>query len=147
VIARESLGQVRRTLLDLHKGLIERGRAAYEKAHGAVTPGEMLQLLIRDEAFSWLHPISELIVRLDELISNANDRRRPTPARPPMTPDQVNAEAEMLVSEARDLLTVGDAPGGFRQHYDAVLKADPAIAAMHRAVMSALPASMRTTTH
>jgi hypothetical protein len=147
VIFRESLSQVRRTLLDLHKALIERERAAYEKGHGAVTPGEMLQLLIRDPAFSWLHPISELIVRLDELISNANDRRRPTPARPAMTPDQVNAEAEMLMTETRELLTAGDAPGGFRQHYDSVLEAAPAIMAMHRAVISALPSSMRTTTH
>jgi hypothetical protein len=147
VIAQESLNQVRRTLLDLHKALIERERAAYEKGHGAVTPGEMLQLLIRDPAFSWLHPISELIVRVDELISNANDRRRPTPARPVMTPDQVNAEAEMLMAETRELLTAGDAPGGFRLHYEAVLEADPAIKAMHRAVISALPSSMRTTTH
>ena len=147
MIPRESLSQVRRTLLDLHKALIERERAAYEKGHGAVTPGEMLQLLIRDPAFLWLHPISELIVRVDELISNANDRRRPTPARPAMTPDQVHAEAEMLMTETRELLTAGDAPGGFREHYEAVLKADPAIVAMHRAVISALPSSMRTTTH
>jgi len=147
MIPQESLTQVRRTLLDLHKALIERERAAYEKGHGPVTPGEMLQLLIRDEAFSWLHPISELIVRVDELISNANDRRRPTPARPAMTPDQVNAEAEILMVETRELLTAGDAPGGFRQHYDAVLKADPAVVALHRTVMSALPSSLRTTTH
>ena len=147
MIPQESLSQVRRALLDLHKALIERERAAYEKGHGPVTPGEMLQLLIRDPAFSWLHPISELIVRVDELISNANDRRRPTPARPAMTPDQVHAEAEMLMTETRELLTAGDAPGGFREHYEAVLKTDPGIVALHRAVMTALPSSMRTTTH
>jgi hypothetical protein len=147
VIPQERLSQVRRTLLELHKALIERERAAYEKGHGAVTPGEMLQLLIRDSAFSWLHPISELIVRVDELISNANDRRRPTPARPAMTPVQVSAEAQILLLETRELLTAGDAPGGFRQHYDAVLKADPGIVEMHRAVISAIPSSLRTTTH
>jgi hypothetical protein len=147
VIPQERLSQVRRTLLELHKALIERERAAYEKGHGAVTPGEMLQLLIRDSAFSWLHPISELIVRVDELISNANDRRRPTAARPAMTPVQVSAEAQILLLETRELLTAGDAPGGFRQHYDAVLKADPGIVAMHRAVISAIPSSLRTTTH
>ncbi|HTI40372.1 MAG TPA: hypothetical protein VL693_01000 [Vicinamibacterales bacterium] len=145
MIPPESLSEVRRALLDLHKALIERERAAYERGHGAVTPAQMLQLLIRDDNFSWLHPISELIVRVDELISNANDRRRPTPARPAMTPDQVNAEAEILLMETRELLTAGDAPGGFRQHYDAVLHADPAIVLMHRAVMSALPASTRIT--
>ncbi len=137
----ESLSQVRRTLLELHKALIERERAAYEKGHGAVTPGEMLQLLIRDSAFSWLHPISELIVRVDELISS------PTAARPAMTPVQVSAEAQILLLETRELLTAGDAPGGFRQHYDAVLKADPGIVAMHRAVISAIPSSLRATTH
>jgi len=141
----ESLNQVRRTLLDLHKALIERERAHYEKSHGAVRAREMLQLLIRDDAFLWLHPISELIVRVDELISNANERRRPTPARPAMTPDQVNAEADMLLVEARELLTVGDAPGDFRTRYDAVLQADPAIVLMHRAVISALPQFPPTT--
>jgi hypothetical protein len=89
----------------------------------------MLQLLIRDSAFSWLHPISELIVRVDELISNASDRRRPTPSRPAMTPDQFSAEAEILLAETRELLTAGDAPGGFRERYDAVLQSDPAIVA------------------
>ena len=48
---RESLTDVRRTLLDLHKALIEKERAAYEKGHGPVSPGEMLQLLIRDPSF------------------------------------------------------------------------------------------------
>jgi len=143
--AHESLTQVRRTLLDLHKALIERERAAYEKGHGSVTPGQMLQLLIRDSAFSWLHPISELIVRVDELISNASDRRRPTPSRPAMTPDQISAEADFLLVETRELLTAGDAPGGFRERYDAVLQSDPAIVLLHRAVMSALPQSHRIT--
>ena len=110
----ESLTEVRRTLLELHKALIEKERAEYEKSHGPVSAGEMLQLLIRDDQFSWLHPISELIVRVDELISNATDRRRPNPARPAMTPDQVRAEAEELLVETRELLTSGEAPGGFR---------------------------------
>jgi hypothetical protein len=105
----------------------------------------MLQLLIRDSAFSWLHPISELIVRVDELISNASDRRRPTPSRPVMTPDQISAEAEILLVETRELLTAGDAPGGFRERYDNVLQSDPAIVLLHRAVMSALPQSHRIT--
>ena len=144
MIPRESLSQVRQRLLDLHKALIERERAEYEKAHGAVSAGEMLQLLIRDPTFSWLHPISELIVRVDELISNANERRRPTPARPAMTRDQVNAEAEILIIETRQLLT-GDAPDGFRERYDTVVQSDPAIMLMHRAVMSALPNATRTT--
>src|SRR5947208_14946875 len=127
MIPQESLTQVRRTLLDLHKALIERERAEYERGHGAVSAGEMLQLLIRDAAFSWLHPISELIVRVDELISNANERRRPTPPRPVMTPDQANAEADILLVETRELLTAGHAPADLPARHDHVLQSDPAI--------------------
>ena len=34
----ENLTQVRRTLLDLHKALIDRERAEYEKTHGSLRP-------------------------------------------------------------------------------------------------------------
>ena len=136
----DRLSEVRRALLDLHKALIDRERGEYERAHGVVSPGQLLQLLIRDPQFSWLHPISALIVRVDELISNASDRRRPTPARPPMTPGQVQAEADALLRETRALLTEEDAPGGFRERYDTALQRDPAIVLMHQAVMSTLPA-------
>ena len=99
----------------------------------------MLQLLIRDDRFSWLHPISALIVRVDELISNASERRRPNPARPAMTPDQASAESAALLRETRDLLTGEGAPDGFRDRYDAALRRDSAIVLMHQAVMGSLP--------
>ncbi len=135
----ESLTQVRRTLLGLHKALIEGERSDYEKAHGAVSAGEMLQLLLGDDRFSWLHPISALIVRVDELISHDGERRRPNPARPAMTPDQVSAGAEAVLRETRELLTREDVPGSFRERYDAALKRDPAIVLMHQEVMNSLP--------
>jgi hypothetical protein len=135
----ENLTQVRRTLLDLHKALIDRERAEYEKTHGSVTAAEMLHLLIRDDRFSWLHPISALIVRVDELLSNASERRRPNPARPAMTSDQASAESAALLRETRDLLTGEGAPDGFRDRYDAALRRDSAIVLMHQAVMGSLP--------
>ena len=136
----ESLTQVRRNLLDLHKALIEGARAEYEKTHGPVSAAEMLQLLIRDDRFSWLHPISAVIVRVDELISNANERRRPNPARPALTPDQVSAETAALLRETRDLLAGEGAPDAFRERYGVALKRDAAIVLMHQAVMASLPA-------
>ncbi len=135
----ENLTQVRRTLLDLHKALIDRERAEYEKTHGSVSAAEMLQLLIRDDRFSWLHPISALIVRVDELISNANERRRPNPARPALTPDQVSAETAALLRETRDLLTGEGAPDAFRERYGVALRRDADIVLMHQAVMGSLP--------
>ena len=139
----ETLTRVRTTLLDLHKVLIDRERAEYERTHGTVSPAEMLQLLIRDDRFSWLHPISALIVRVDELISNANERRRPNPARPAMTSDQVSAETAALLKETREMLTGPGAPDGFRERYDAVLQRDAAIVLMHQAVMGSLPPDTR----
>ena len=136
----ESLIEVRRSLLDLHKSLIDRERADYEKAHGAVSAAEMLRLLIGNDHFSWLHPISALIVRLDELISNANQRRRPNPARPAMTPAQITAEAATLLRETREILTQDEAPNGFHERYNAALQRDPAIVLMHQAVLKALDA-------
>jgi hypothetical protein len=132
------LTPLRRTLLDLHKGLIDGERADYEREHGAVSPAEMLRLLIGDDRFSWLQPISALIVRVDELLSNANGRRRPNTARPAMTPEQVTAEATALVRETRELLTNGEAPGGFHERYNAALQRDPAIVLMHQAVLDSL---------
>lgn len=135
----ENLTQVRRTLLDLHKALIDGERAGYEKTHGSVSAAEMLQLLIGDDRFSWLHPISALIVRVDELISNANERRRPNPARPALTPGQVSAETAALLRETRDLLTGEGAPAGFRERYGVALRRDADIFLMHQAVMGSLP--------
>ena len=134
----ESVSRVRGALLDLHKSLIDRERADYEQAHGAVSPAEMLRLLIGDDQFSWLHPISALIVRVDELASNANDRRRPNPARPAMTPEQVTAEATSLLRETRALLTRDEVPGVFHERYNTALLRDPAIVLMHQAVLDAL---------
>src|SRR5471032_2522040 len=120
----ESLIQVRRSLLDLHKSLIDRERADYEKAHGAVSAAEMLRLLIGDPRFSWLQPISALIVRVDELISNASERRRPNAARPAMTPEQITAEGASLLRETRELLTRDEMPGNFHHRYNAALQRD-----------------------
>lgn len=60
---------IRKTLLDLHKLLIDASRVDYEQKHGAIeSPGKWMQLLIGDSFFSWLHPFSKLITTLDELL-------------------------------------------------------------------------------
>lgn len=65
---RQRLANLRRALLRLHKTLLDAGREAYERVHGQVTGGELLQLVINHEQFAWLHPVSELIVRMDEML-------------------------------------------------------------------------------
>src|ERR1700742_4536693 len=63
----ERLRQLRRSLLHLHKILLDDERAAYERVHGQVTSGELLQLVIGHEQFAWLHAISEMVVQIDEM--------------------------------------------------------------------------------
>ena len=60
--------ELRAGLLRLHKSLLDSERTAYERVHGQVNAGEMLQLVINHEQFAWLRPVSELIVRIDEML-------------------------------------------------------------------------------
>ena len=62
------LAELRPALLDLHKTLLDWERIGYERAHGRQSSGELLQLLLSNPQFSWLHSISELIVRIDEAL-------------------------------------------------------------------------------
>jgi len=63
---RQFLIDLRKTLLHLHKTLLEWERAAYERFHGRTSPGSLLTALMNDPQFAWLRPLSELIVRIDE---------------------------------------------------------------------------------
>jgi hypothetical protein len=62
------LDQLRIPLLNLHKALLEQERAAYETVHGKVEgQGTFLNLLMTDPWFDWLHRVSQMVVRIDEL--------------------------------------------------------------------------------
>jgi len=93
--AMERLRRLRRTLLHLHKVLLEDERAAYERVHGQVNSGELLQLLISHEQFAWLHAISELVVEIDEMFD----------ADEPVTLES----AEGVLASAAKLLTPSEA--------------------------------------
>ena len=61
--------ELRHSLLDLHKALLDAQRIAYEKEHGRIsTRGEFLGLVLEHPAFAWLRTLSALIARIDEWI-------------------------------------------------------------------------------
>ena len=65
--ARRGCRSFARGLLALHKSLLDDARATYEMDRGRVgSPGNLLQLVINDPWFAWLHQLSELVVRIDE---------------------------------------------------------------------------------
>jgi hypothetical protein len=105
------LRELRRGLLRLHKMLLDQETVVYEQAHGSVTRGELLQLVINHEQFAWLHTISELIVRIDEMLS-------------PKEPS-LEADAKALLTQAQVLLTPAETGSEFQRRYYAALQSEP----------------------
>lgn len=122
----QRLRDLRRGLLRLHKLLLDDERAAYEALHGRVSGGQLLQLVINDEQFAWLHAVSEFIVRIDELF----DADEPATAR----------DAEALVVQARALLKASETGNEFERRYYAVLQREPDAVIAHGEVARLLAA-------
>lgn len=115
------LRDLRRSLLRLHKTLLDQETAAYEQARGSVTRGELLQLVINHEQFAWLHTISELIVRIDEMLS---------PKEPAL-----DADAQALLAETQVLLAPAETGSEFQRRYFTALQSQPEAVLAHREVM------------
>jgi hypothetical protein len=112
------LSELRGALLDLHKALIESERVTYEQAIGAVrSPNHFLQLLTTDPWFAWLHPLSLLIVAMDEALDEKE----------PLTP----AITDALVNQTRLLLVASETGEGFAKQYFEALQRDPDVVLAH----------------
>jgi catechol 2,3-dioxygenase len=122
---RARIATLRQPLLALHKALLDDAKAAYELDRGRIaSTGQLLQLVISDPWFAWLHQISELIVRLDEA------------AAPNGTATEADAQA--LMEQVDRLLVASESGDTFaRKYYDA-LQRQPAVVLAHGAVGRAL---------
>lgn len=113
------LPELRDALLHLHKTLVDSERISYEQTMGTIpSPNHFLQLLTNDPWFAWLHPLSQLIVAMDQAIDSKTA---------PLTP----AEADALVNQTRQLLVASDAGEGFPKHYFDALQRDPDVVLAH----------------
>ncbi len=121
---REHLAQLREALLRLHKALVDSERIGYEQNIGTIpSPNHFLQLLTNDPWFAWLHPVSELIVALDEAL----DAKSKTP---------LTAElADGLVKQTAALLVASETGEGFARHYFDALQRDPDVVMAHAAAV------------
>ena len=122
---RARLVAVRHGLLDLHKALLDGERDRYEQVHGKVSAGKMLQLAFQDPQFAWLRSLSELIVRIDELLD---------------IDDASDADVESLLASARTLLTPSGQSTPFAREYEAALQRDRQIVVLHGRVTQELDA-------
>ena len=58
---RQTLVDVRHGLLGLHKALIVAEQLTFERIYGRVdSTGQLLQLVMNDPWFTWLHPLSNV---------------------------------------------------------------------------------------
>jgi catechol 2,3-dioxygenase len=122
---RQRLTKLRTDLLNLHKVLLEDAKVAYELDRGRVgTSANLLQLVINDPWFAWLHSLSELIVRIDELLRK--DARAG------------EADAGVLIGEIERLLTASESGDGFHKRYYEALQRQPAVVLAHAEVRRTL---------
>jgi len=123
---RQFLFDLRKSLLHLHKTLLDWERAAYERIHGRVSSSELLKAIVEDPQFGWLRPISELIVHIDQTVETE-------------LPES-GAEVEALVARARVATAPDESGTPNAQRYHAALQEHPDAVFAHRAVMNVLRA-------
>lgn len=119
--ARQSLVALREALLRLHKTLLDMERRDYEKEHGLVTPGELFRLVVDDPQFSWLHNISEFVVRIDETLAGA--------------PGVTESDSHVAISLARKIFAPSESGDGFQKKYFDAIQRDPSVVMEHAALV------------
>ena len=115
--AEKLLADLRQALMKLHKVLLDWERRGYERIHGRQSSHDMLQVLLSDSQFAWLRPISQLIVRIDELLSE------PTP---PMRND-----VDAIVAAVRTLTSPNESGNIYERRYDMALQQLPDAVVAH----------------
>ncbi len=116
------LAQLREALLALHKALVDSERVSYEQNLGTIpSANHFLKLLTDDPWFAWLHPLSQLIVTMDEALD--------AKAKAPLTA----GAAAALVKRTGELLVASEAGEGFARHYFDALQRDPDVVMAHAA--------------
>ncbi len=115
---RQALYNVRQGLLGLHKALIVAEQLTFERIYGRVdSTGQLLQLVMNDPWFTWLHPLSNLVVRIDELMDEKGD----------LTAEEV----ALIMTEIRGLIRPSESGDGFERAYYEALQRAPDVVIAH----------------
>src|SRR5262245_62312753 len=110
--------EVRRGLLGLHKALIIAEQLTYERINGRVgSTSQLLHLVLNDPWFTWLHPLSQLVVRIDELLDDKSELSL--------------VEVEHFLIEARNLIRPSEEGDGFERSYYEALQREPDVIFAH----------------
>ena len=119
------LREVRLSLLHLHKTLLDYEREVYERLHDRVDNSyEMLRLVMHDPWFAWLHSVSELVVRIDEMLDADG------------TPTETDTDS--VINQARNLIVPSEIGSEFQQRYFAALQNSPDAVLAHADIVRIL---------
>jgi hypothetical protein len=122
--AEKLLADLRRALLRLHKVLLDWERSGYERIHGRQSSHDLLRALLNDPQFAWLRPMSQLIVRIDEILSEKT---------PPMRND-----VDAIVAQVRALTSPNEGGSIYERRYDMALQEHPDAVFAHRDLLARL---------
>jgi hypothetical protein len=123
---RQRLTELRNELLRLHKTLLDSESASYDRDIARIrSRGQLLELVLHDPWFAWLHELSELVVLIDE----AMDTKEPA---------VTASDADRFLAKARELVSPADGGGEFRRHYLEALQRDPNVVMAHSQAMKLL---------
>jgi len=109
------VGVTKRTLLDWERG-------GYERIHGRQSSNDLLKALLNDPQFAWLRPMSQLIVRIDEILSDKT---------PPMRND-----VDAVVAQVRTLTSPNENGNTYERRYDMALQEHPDAVFAHRDLLA-----------
>lgn len=112
------LKELRDSLLSLHGTLMRSEQASYEHTIARINSrGQLLDLVMNDPWFAWLHELSLFVVAIDE----AMDADEP--------PTLV--EADSFVARAKELLRPSEEGSGFGKSYFDAMQRDPDVILAH----------------
>jgi hypothetical protein len=115
---RQTLTDVRHGLLGLHKALIVAEQLTFERIYGRVdSTGQLLQLVMNDPWFTWLHPLSNVVVRIDEMLDE--DCSLST------------EDVAQILTEVRSMIRPSELGDGFERSYYEALQRAPDVVMAH----------------
>lgn len=110
--------ELRRSILELHKSLLDAQQIRYEREHGRVkSSGELLGLVLEHPSFAWLRQLSALIARLDEWVE--------------MRDELGDDDLKAVVGALRDLINAEHRNGTFGKLYWDMADTVPAVLVSH----------------
>lgn len=115
---RQALTDVRQGLLGLHKALIVAEQLTFERIYGRVdSTGQLLQLVMNDPWFTWLHPLSNMVVRIDEQMED--------------DAELTAGDVAVIMTEIRALIRPSESGDGFERAYYEALQRAPDVVIAH----------------